>query len=101
MSDCISKFAKRPLLYTDALGGEQTCRDDLWVLTTEELNSIAVTLSMAECTLAAQAALSHGWDYKVYPNSPLDVVRTVLNGGLMEENLLSTAVRMHKERNKK
>jgi hypothetical protein len=30
----------RPLLYTDTIGGEQVLRDDMWALTTEELNAI-------------------------------------------------------------
>lgn len=35
---CISPLATRPVLYTDTVGGNQTCRDDLWAVTTEELN---------------------------------------------------------------
>ena len=28
----------RAILYTDSLGGEQVCRDDMWAVTTAELN---------------------------------------------------------------
>lgn len=38
---CISPLATRPILYTDTLNGVQTCRDDLWAVTTEELNEAA------------------------------------------------------------
>jgi hypothetical protein len=40
---CRHPLAKRPILYTDSIKGEQVCRDDLWAVTTEELN--ALTLS--------------------------------------------------------
>ena len=30
----------RPVLYTDTVKGEQVCRDDLWAVSTEELNAI-------------------------------------------------------------
>lgn len=39
MAICKSDLAKRPLLYTDSIGGEQVCRDDIWAVTTEELNA--------------------------------------------------------------
>lgn len=35
----------RPLLYTDTIGGNQVCRDDMWALTTEELNGIDAELT--------------------------------------------------------
>ena len=38
---CHSKYAKRPILYTDGVNGEQCCRDDLWAISTEELNEQA------------------------------------------------------------
>lgn len=37
---CNSKLATRPILYTDSIKGEQTLRDDLWAVTTEELNNM-------------------------------------------------------------
>lgn len=42
MSDktCVSPLATRPVLYTDTLEGRQTCRDDLWAVTTDELNDL-------------------------------------------------------------
>jgi hypothetical protein len=38
---CIHPLATRPVLYTDTVGGVQTCRDDLWAVTTDELNALA------------------------------------------------------------
>ena len=37
---CESKLATRPLLYSDSLGGNQVLRDDLWAVSTEELNAV-------------------------------------------------------------
>lgn len=37
--------AYRMLLYTDTIGGKQVSRDDMWVLTTNELNKIDAELS--------------------------------------------------------
>lgn len=42
---CYSKYATRPILYTDAIGGRQVCRDDMWAVTTEELNSLENSLT--------------------------------------------------------
>lgn len=39
----------RMLLYTDTLAGIQVSRDDLWVLTTEELNQIEERINQLEC----------------------------------------------------
>jgi len=36
---CWSALARRPILYTDTVGGQQTCRDDLWAVATAELNA--------------------------------------------------------------
>ena len=38
----------RPLLYTDTIGGSQIGRDDMWVLTTEELNAIDSRIALLE-----------------------------------------------------
>jgi len=38
---CIHPLATRPVLYTDTVGGNQACRDDLWAVTTDELNDLA------------------------------------------------------------
>lgn len=35
---CHSKYTKRMILYSDSLGGVQVRRDDLWAVSTEELN---------------------------------------------------------------
>ena len=34
----------RPLLSTDTIGGDQILRDDMWALTTEELNAIGAEI---------------------------------------------------------
>lgn len=33
-----AKIPPRPLLYTDTIQGQQVCRDDMWAVTTDELN---------------------------------------------------------------
>lgn len=38
---CHSKYATRPIIYTDGVNGEQCCRDDLWAISTEELNRLS------------------------------------------------------------
>jgi len=40
MTKCSSVLATRPILYTDTVGNEQVCRDDLWAVTTDELNAL-------------------------------------------------------------
>ena len=35
-----AKIPARPILYTDEVGGKQTLRDDLWAVTTAELNAL-------------------------------------------------------------
>ena len=42
---CYSKHATRPILYTDTVDGKQTLRDDLWAVTTKELNEIHQALA--------------------------------------------------------
>lgn len=38
---CLSPLATRPVLYTDTIkGGQQALRDDLWAVTTDELNKV-------------------------------------------------------------
>lgn len=36
---CLHPLATRPVFYTDSLAGKQVMRDDLWAVTTEELNT--------------------------------------------------------------
>ena len=43
-----SQYAKRPILYTDGVNGEQCCRDDLWAVSTAELNQQAEELAVLE-----------------------------------------------------
>lgn len=35
---CHSPYSKRPILYTDTVNGEQCCVDNLWAVSTQELN---------------------------------------------------------------
>uniref|UniRef100_A0A6M3LRX1 Uncharacterized protein n=1 Tax=viral metagenome TaxID=1070528 RepID=A0A6M3LRX1_9ZZZZ len=35
---CYSEYATRPILYTDTINGTQVSRDDMWAVTTAELN---------------------------------------------------------------
>lgn len=49
MATCKSYLATRPLLYTDSIKGQQICRDDMWAVTTEELNQLhedAMTMAL-------------------------------------------------------
>lgn len=43
--ECDSPLATRPIFYTDTIGDKQVLRDDLWAVTTEELNKIEIELS--------------------------------------------------------
>lgn len=45
---CVSPFATRPILYTDTVRGKEVHRDDLWAVTTEELNALHQSLTAAE-----------------------------------------------------
>ena len=40
MSD--TDLYKMPILYTDTINGKQTCRDDMWAVTTEQIKAISV-----------------------------------------------------------
>lgn len=40
---CNSPLATRALLYSDTLGGKQISRDDMWAVTTAELNEQAIS----------------------------------------------------------
>lgn len=53
MGLCKSELATRPLLYTDSIKGAQVCRDDMWAVTTEELNRQADRIRELESELAA------------------------------------------------
>ena len=52
-TECRSSLATRPILYTDGLKGEQVCRDDLWAVTTEELNRVQDNLQKLGARLTA------------------------------------------------
>lgn len=54
---CVSPLATRPVLYTDTImGGRQAMRDDLWAVTTEELNYLHNTIKHAKIIEGIQAA---------------------------------------------
>lgn len=59
-SVCHSKLATRPILYTDTVGGKQTLRDDLWAVTTEELNEIEFSsqISLLEAELERKKGMT-------------------------------------------
>jgi hypothetical protein len=53
---CISPLATRPVLYTDTInGGQQAMRDDLWAVTTAELNALHIAATAESQTPPAQA----------------------------------------------
>lgn len=37
---CKNRLATKPILYTDTVTGKQCLRDDMWAVTTEELNTM-------------------------------------------------------------
>ena len=47
---------KRPIYYTDTINGKQTCRDDLWAITTEELRAIESRLATERSDGTCQGA---------------------------------------------
>ena len=53
---CHNEYAKRPILYTDGVDGEQCCRDDLWAVSTAELSAMTDQLTAARTALAAAEA---------------------------------------------
>lgn len=48
LTTCRSAYAKRPILYTDTVNGEQSMRDDLWAVSTAELNELRDSLAARE-----------------------------------------------------
>lgn len=42
-SVCSHPLAIRPIFYTDSIGGKQVMRDDLWAVTTDELNGLLLS----------------------------------------------------------
>jgi len=47
MAECNSNLATQSLLYTDTIHGDQVLRDDLWVVSTSELNQNQRTIEAA------------------------------------------------------
>ena len=64
---CESKYATRPILYTDTVRGIQTMRDDLWAVTTEELNILHRTRLQ---TLEEVRGMVEGNKYEVTGDVP-------------------------------
>ena len=53
---CRSSAARTPILYTDTIGGKQAGVDDLWAVSTEELNRLSdATAEVARLTAALDA----------------------------------------------
>ena len=50
---CHSPYAKRPILYTDTVDGEQCCVDNLWAVSTQELNEMKAERDAAVAQLDA------------------------------------------------
>lgn len=66
---CISELAMRPILYTDTVNGIQTCRDDMWAVTTEELNKLETVngelLACCERALAVEKSVTQGQEMEL------------------------------------
>ena len=60
MKTCNSDLATRAILYTDTINGEQVLRDDLWAVTTDELNDVEskINKAFADGVLAGQRQLA-------------------------------------------
>lgn len=57
MKTCISPLAIRRVLYTDTInGGHQAMRDDLWAVSTDELNDMHNAVQQAKIIADIQAA---------------------------------------------
>lgn len=57
MKTCISPLAIRRVLYTDTInGGNQAMRDDLWAVSTDELNGLHNAIQQAKIVTDIQAA---------------------------------------------
>lgn len=87
----------RALLYTDSIGGQQICRDDMWAVTTEELNRLTAEVGrwveintrsetrLAEAIVERDAALAKLEAVREYMDNatgPMDWnrVRAILDG---------------------
>ena len=56
----------RPLLYTDTLHGDQINRDDMWAVSTDELNALRDRLALAEKVAEAAGKVRQillSWDH--------------------------------------
>lgn len=51
---CNSPLARRPILYNDSVGGLEAHRDDLWAVTTKELNALEQETATAKQAEAAK-----------------------------------------------
>lgn len=69
---CISPLSTRPVLYTDTIqGGNQAMRDDLWAVSTDELNQTAKdALDAARYRWLCQAATKLDSDWAIVKIAP-------------------------------
>jgi len=69
VSTCRHPLATRPILYSDTIDGKQVGRDDMWAVTTEELNALRsaseATIRLDECRRIMHALdkYPHASDY--------------------------------------
>ena len=85
-----NKILMRPLLYTDTIEGKQVCRDDMWVLTTEELKSVGAVLEAARRCERQDTATRAEDD----STSPEEFTDNLAEGGFSWNNLVGT-IRNH------
>ena len=57
---CEDALATRPLLYSDTLGGKEVHRDDMWVVTTAELNEVAILRQRLQAAESALREIKNG-----------------------------------------
>lgn len=56
MDDLVKRLETMPILYTDSIKGQQTCRDDLWAITTEDIKAVRDALSRSRGEALEEAA---------------------------------------------
>ena len=85
MSECLDKLATGPIIYTDTIRGQQTHRDDLWAVSTDELNAVhSLRERLARLEWAAKEVLAVGGnDFERFPlpqymRRPFDTLAQVI-----------------------
>jgi hypothetical protein len=73
----------RPIFYTDELKGKQVCRDDLWAVSTDELNAIYHRLTLLEkvTEIAAKRPNKMGPHYMIWMDTMDAAILAALKGG--------------------